>query len=437
MSSIRSFKSNKSGFAILPIVVVVGVLGLIGVAGFAVYQAGQDKAQVSQISDYNVDDDGDLWIGNNTPLSGTVHSLTESELLSSITGADLAAYNSVNVQRIGGDSRFRTAIEVSKYRYPNGGALAKKVIVVNGESYSDAVSAASLSSTLGMPLLYVPSTQDNGGYGLMIEIGQEIGRLDATEVFIVGGEAAVSQSTMNIVLDAARGASGTTPTTTRLAGDTRIQSSIEVAKRAGSTDTLFIANGYVESDSALFQSGYEKGGLVYINDPAQSTSLPDPVREYIQQINPSKIRLLGGTTVIPESINSEIANLLPNAEILRIAGQNRYHTATSLSQYLYPNQGDADTVYLVNNIAESDAILANSLSLGVKGPVLYINALDIPTQVAQEIHRLNPQNLVIIGGSARVSEDTAVHARAIASRALDLNNLDALGSNASGPINRR
>jgi hypothetical protein len=86
-----------------------------------------------------------------------------------------------NVTRIAGNNRYETAVAVSRTAYPNG---ATTVYIVSGTDYPDALSASSL--TKNGPLLLTHPDR------LPPETANEIRRLKATKIVIIGGTNAVS-----------------------------------------------------------------------------------------------------------------------------------------------------------------------------------------------------------------------------------------------------
>lgn len=87
-------------------------------------------------------------------------------------------------------------------------------------------------------------------------------------------------------------------------------------------------------------------------------------------------------------------------EVLRLAGPTRVETAIALSQDLFPD--GAASVY----VASADT-LVDAMTAGVAddGPVLVVPRCDLPAQVGEEITRLAPTRVVVLGGSAAICEE--------------------------------
>lgn len=114
---------------------------------------------------------------------------------------DLAAIRSVTllpkettVARIAGITRYETAVQASRHRFPSG--TTARVYLASGEQFPDALVAASMADD--GPLLLVPSTSPVPQVVL-----DEARRLRPQEVVVVGGTAAVSEANAKAVRDAA------------------------------------------------------------------------------------------------------------------------------------------------------------------------------------------------------------------------------------------
>jgi putative cell wall-binding protein len=87
------------------------------------------------------------------------------------------------VVRIAGASRYQTAIAVSVEAF----ASASRVYIATGLNFPDALAGGAAAGWWGGPMLLVPGTS------LPEEVGNEIVRLGATKVIILGGTGGVSQ----------------------------------------------------------------------------------------------------------------------------------------------------------------------------------------------------------------------------------------------------
>lgn len=90
----------------------------------------------------------------------------------------------------------------------------------------------------------------------------------------------------------------------------------------------------------------------------------------------------------------------PAPETNRIAGLDRYSTAVAASQRFAPG---VDTVYLTSGRAFPDALGAGALAAQIGAPVLLTDPGSLPDSVRAELLRLEPANVIVVGGPAAVS----------------------------------
>lgn len=89
------------------------------------------------------------------------------------------------------------------------------------------------------------------------------------------------------------------------------------------------------------------------------------------------------------------------AEVTRLAGGSRYDTAVEVSRFLFPN--NAARVTIVNADVQVDALPGSQLG---GGPILYVPAEgEVPQVVLDEVARLNPREVVVLGGDLAVGEE--------------------------------
>lgn len=108
------------------------------------------------------------------------------------------------------------------------------------------------------------------------------------------------------------------------------------------------------------------------------------------------------------------------AAATRLAGSDRYATSIVISQYGFPGTstptgpvvGGVPVVYLANGANFPDALSAGPAAKLEGGPLLLTPAGSLPSAVAAELDRLNPQEIVIVGGPSVVSEAVRIAAAA-------------------------
>ncbi len=118
---------------------------------------------------------------------------------------------------------------------------------------------------------------------------------------------------------------------------------------------------------------------------------------------PQATRDVGTLTVTPWSL-----------ETGRIEGIDRYETAVKISEQIFDGAVPAPVIYLVNGLAFPDALSATPLASMAGGGLLLTAPTLVPATVVDELRRLKPERVVIVGGTAVVSTAVENQVRTLA-----------------------
>ena len=166
-------------------------------------------------------------------------------------------------------------------------------------------------------------------------------------------------------------------------------------------DTVFVATGLNFPDGLAGAAVAAKLGvpLLLVNASGVSTETATE----LGRLTPDTIVILGGTGVIPDTVKTILQGYAPT--VTRISGANRYDTAVAISQYGFPIDGTADTVFVATGLNFPDALAAGAAAAFLNGPVLLVpgTAPDLLQLVADEITRLDPSTIVVVGGTNALS----------------------------------
>lgn len=281
----------------------------------------------------------------------------------------------LDVKRISGDSRYLTAIEVSKALYEDD-EKAEAVVLVSGENTADALAAGPLAIAKKAPILL--ASKDDA-------LKEEIERLGAKTIYIIGGENSVAKE-----FETAFGEKEVV----RLAGANRIETSIEVAKCLKAKN-IILANAFNSVD-ALASSGLAKkeDGAIILTG---KDMLDDSIKAYIEENKEGKIFVVGGeNSVAPEAIEG--------LEVERIAGENRYETALKLAQR---SAEDLEKAVIVSgdNAKLVDALAAAPLAAKENAPILLTDGAKLTESVKEFALKVGIKDFLLIGGENTLSDD--------------------------------
>ena len=278
--------------------------------------------------------------------------------------------------RISGKDRIATSVEISKSAY----TTSENVVLASGFNFADALSAGQLASALDAPLLL--SSQDK----LDSQTKNEIERLKAKKVFVVGGDNAISKTGIDTTLKSEK------IDVTRLEGQDRYSTSqkvMEKTKEIINPEYLLIASGKNFPD-ALAATGFF--------------------------VNHKSVMVLSDGLTYPQSNLKEIAiggkNQLPLKGLKgkRVSGKDRYETALEIAKLSFEKNNNA---ILASGQVFADSLSAVSLTKKHNAPIILTQSNSL-TENAKKY--LNGKNVFIVGGEKTVVKDILTRKKPVAKK---------------------
>jgi putative cell wall-binding protein len=101
-------------------------------------------------------------------------------------------------------------------------------------------------------------------------------------------------------------------------------------------------------------------------------------------------------------VNGPTNGAVSTGRASRIGGTDRYATAAAVSAATFAP--GASVAYLATGTGFADALTAGPAAARAGGPVLLTTATTLPSATASELRRLQPSSLVVLGGTAVVSD---------------------------------
>jgi peptidoglycan-N-acetylglucosamine deacetylase len=205
----------------------------------------------------------------------------------------------------------------------------------------------------------------------------------------------------------------------RVAGPDRYATAAAISRRFFATaPTVFVATGAGFPDGlAAGPAAARLGGPVLF---VTAGSVPTATRNEIVRLAPREIVVVGGPSVISESVRTQLASLAPNGA-RRIAGADRYDTAAAVAA-LFP-AGTAN-VYVATGADFPDALSGGAAAAAQGAPVLLTRPGSLPASARAQIQRLAPTRIVLLGGTGAVSSAVETELRALAPTVVRLSGPD-------------
>lgn len=182
----------------------------------------------------------------------------------------------------------------------------------------------------------------------------------------------------------------------RYAGDNRYETAIQVAKAFGTADTVYLARGDEQVD-AVAGGKLPAGPVLLLNN---SDAVKALVKATITELKAKHVVVLGGVAGVSDEAAKAVSG---DIAFERVSGATRYDTAVAISKRLHPTDGDGSKVYLANGMTLVDALVGGQIR--DDGPILLTNGSGtLPATTAAEIKRLQPKEVVALGGKSAVTE---------------------------------
>ena len=308
------------------------------------------------------------------------------------TGAKVTATGSVSTrtvktrkapERLQGKDRYSTAVEISKTTFDPGVGI---VYVATGEDFPDALVGSAASGGNG-PILFVARD------AIPTVTAAELRRLEPRRIVVLGGTGVVSASVEAKL--------GVYAKTTRQAGPDRYSTAaaVSVAHFKPGSAVAFVATGEDFPDALTGGPAAAKlGGPVLLT---RKDKLAAATVAELKRLKPRRIVVLGGTGAVSASVQSALG-AHTNGDATRLAGAQRYETGAAISKDTF--DAGAPVAYIATGLNFPDALAGGAAGAFDDGPMLLVAGGTIPKATKDELTRLKPSRIVVLGGTAVIPE---------------------------------
>ncbi|MFZ7089091.1 glycoside hydrolase family 6 protein [Curtobacterium sp. RRHDQ10] len=305
------------------------------------------------------------------------------------------ALTSAAVDRVAGSDAYDTAARIALRAFPT----PRTVYVASRATFADALGAGAAAGHDDAPvLLTAPGALPSATAAALTAMSPDT-------VVVVGGPAAVSDT----VVDQLRRYAGTVA---RVSGADRFATSAAVSAGAFApgVEVAYVATGTNFPDAL---SGAAIAASVAANGPmllVTPTSVPATVAAELRRLAPERIVVLGGAGVVSDGVVASLAGVTASAvpaAVSRWSGPDRFGTSADIAARAYPSGVDSRTVYVATGTAFPDALAAAPAAGRTGSPLLLVTSDSIPDPIVAAIGRIDPTRVVVLGGSAAVSDAVA------------------------------
>ena len=320
----------------------------------------------------------------------TQGTLTNENYNITFTGAEFTI-EATQVNRLAGENRFATAVEISKAGFEK----AENVILTSGVNYADGIAGVPLAARLGAPILLTAADK------LSDATLAEIERLGAKNVYILGGEGVISA-------DIEKALQEKKLQTWRIAGDNRYATAAAIAQRVSEdpTDVFFVyGGGFADTLSVSAIAARRNAPIVYLDTNGE---LDPSIAQYLAVLKAKgcvkNAYVIGGTGVISDDMMNKATAALGLESATRIAGNDRYATSAAVNKAFVDNF-DSDELCVATGAEFADAVTGGVFAAAKKAPFILVSSKLNEDQIAF-INSRSPMKINVFGGTGAVSDET-------------------------------
>jgi putative cell wall-binding protein len=209
-------------------------------------------------------------------------------------------------------------------------------------------------------------------------------------------------------------ASSTATTTTdpvtslRLEGRNRFATAAAVAAHFRERpEVVFVGSSDSPADVLLASArGAAIGAPVLL---VRRNMVPKDTTEALSMLKPREVVVMGGEASVDDKVVRQLQSYA--GEVRRISGPDRYAVSAAVAAE-YSARGQR--VYLTSGEAFSDALTAGSLAGSQGVPMLVTRKDRLDSRITEQLERLEPSEVVVVGGTAVVSDEVAAEAASYA-----------------------
>lgn len=302
----------------------------------------------------------------------------------------LAGNEPAFTQRAAGVNRYDTASAFAANTVQAGRPVT---YVATGATFHDALIASPASGTEDSPVLLVEQNS------IPQSVRAQLARINPGHVVVMGGTDAISDSVYAQLRDQILG--GDANRLHREAGVNVYHRSALVSRNTHDPGVavVYVATGAAFPDAlAGGAAGAANDGPLLFVEP---TGIPVDVRTELDRLNPQRIVVLGGPAAVSHEILAQLAQYSSNVQ--RVAGVNRYETSAALAGEFTEVNGSVAAVVIATGQNFPDAVAAGAAGY----PVLLVPSTGAaPQAVRDALGALDPLGVIVMGGTAAVSQET-------------------------------
>lgn len=292
--------------------------------------------------------------------------------------------------RLAGETRYETAVEVSKKAFPTG---AKTVYLVTGEAFADALTVAPLAASKDAALLLATRGV------LPAATVTELKRLKPTKVVLIGGTVALDAKTP----DRVKAALGSSVVIERIGGADRYETARRLAAAWPSASTVYLATGrdFADALGAAAVASVQNRPVLLVDGKA--ATLDPHTAKLLTTLKATSVNVVGGDMAVSRGITSKLSGM--KLTVRRYGGEDRYLTNAALNNAAF--KGTATSILVATGEDFPDALTGSTLAAATASPIFVTKTTCATVGTVNFLNAKGATGFTMIGGAQVLTADVA------------------------------
>lgn len=136
------------------------------------------------------------------------------------------------------------------------------------------------------------------------------------------------------------------------------------------------------------------------------SALPAATADALERLGPDRVVVVGGAGVVADGVLDEVRELLPDASVVRVAGDSRIATALAVAEEVV-GEDPVEVAFVASAQDFPDALSASPAAGRLGAPLLLTEPDRLPAAVGEALERFAPSRVVLVGGTAALTAQVA------------------------------
>ena len=294
---------------------------------------------------------------------------------------------SFSQERLYGTRAEDTAIKISQAGWTDNSSPV--VLLARVDRFQDALAAAPLAKKFKAPLLLTSP------YQLDKAVLQELKRLGADKVYVIGGEGAITKPVTNALVKEAL-------TYERIFGDEAADTAAAIARKIGPSTQVILASSTSFPDALSASAPAADLGIPILL--TEQGKLPSATKQILKDFGVTKTIIVGGKFAISPTFDAK-GGPLAGYGPLRLAGDTKYDTMLQIVKYFKQNP---ESIIFATGETFPDGLSGGAFAALTGSPMFLIPKGDLNSDTKAYLKSLSgtTKQAYILGGTGVITSTT-------------------------------